>query len=354
MYISSLVLENFRSYPNTTFQFCPETNLIIGPNGSGKTNVLEAIYFLSSGKSFRSSSLSQLIHWDSPFSTVSGRVTNDDQTHHLEIQLIHNQNGGSHTLRKFLVEKITKTRGKYLNIFPVVAFHPEDIRLVTSSPTRRRDFLDAIFTSIEWRYASALTTYNKALKHRNKLLDLIKVNQAQKSELFYWDQSLIKNDEIIHHYRQAFITHANLFFKQHVHPEINTLALQYLPSVVSLEKLEHGYFIDLERGFTQSGLHRDDFVFNNSIFPSSDQDLAHWGSRGQQRLAVLAIRLAQIDFFERTYHQHPVLLLDDIFSELDPSHQQLVVKICDRYQTLFTSSDEESATILPTAQIQKL
>jgi len=354
MHLSSLVLDNFRSYQQQTFQFSPETNLIIGPNGSGKTNILEAIYFLSCGKSFRASSSSQLIHWDQPFASVRGTVVKNNQSQLLEVQLIHSPNNNGHTLRKFYLEKIIKPRKKFLNQLSVVVFQPEDIRLVTGSPTRRRDFLDDLFISIEWRYASALTAYTKALKHRNELLDQIKIGHSQKNELFYWDQSLVKNADIIHSYRYSFIRHANEFFVTHPHPEIRYLSLNYLPSVLTADKLDKNFPLDLDRGFTQVGIHRDDFSFENSLFTAVDKNLAFWGSRGQQRLAVLAVRLAQIDFFESVYHHRPLLLLDDIFSELDSEHRQLVTSICHRYQTFFTAADEEITTILSTAQIQKL
>lgn len=354
MYLSSLSLQNFRSYDKKTFQFCPETNLILGPNGSGKTNILEAIYFLSCGKSFRAPSSSQLIHWDQPFTSVQGTVIKNDQSQLLEVQLVSSPNHPGYTLRKFYLEKIIKPRKKFLNHLSVVVFQPEDIRLVTGSPTRRRDFLDDLFASIEWRYSSALAAYNKALKHRNELLDQIKLGRSQKNELFYWDQSLIKNSEIIHSYRTSFVKHTNQFFATHPNIEIQNLSLHYLPSLLFPQKLEQNFPSDLERGFTQAGIHRDDFSFKNSIFTATDKNLAFWGSRGQQRLAVLAVRLAQINFFESVYHHRPLLLLDDIFSELDSEHRQLVTNVCHRYQTFFTAADEEIVTILPTAQIQKL
>ncbi len=354
MYLSSLILENFRSYSQRTFQFCPETNLIIGPNGSGKTNILESIFFLSCGKSFRAPSSSQLIYWDKSYTSVQGLVVNNNQPQLLEVQLIHSPQNNGHTLRKFYLEKIIKPRKKFLNNLSVVVFQPEDIRLVTGSPSRRRDFLDDLFASIEWRYASALTAYNKALKHRNELLDQIKLGRSQPNELFYWNQSLIKNADIIHSYRLSFVKHANSFFVSHFDIEIQKFSLNYLPSILTADKLEQNFSFDLNRGFTQAGIHRDDFTFNSSVFTATDKNLAFWGSRGQQRLAVLAVRLAQINFFESVYHHRPLLLLDDIFSELDPPHRQLVIGICNHYQTFFTAADEELSTILPTAQIQKL
>lgn len=347
MYLSKLLLENFRSYNRQLFEFDPLVNLIIGPNGSGKTNILESIYFLASGKSFRSSSGSQLIHWDAPFTSVRGKISHkNEEPVEAEVQLIRDPQRVSLS-RKMLIDKVVKTRKNYLGILKTVVFEPEDIRLVNGSPTRRRDFLDSIFLTSEWRYAASLSQYHKALKHRNELLDLIRDGKASKTELFYWDQSLIKNADIIESYRQNFIRSANSFFTGHSNQEIQNLSVRYIASVVNQEKLDQNYQQELTQGYTLSGPHRDDFSLNSSVFSTPDKNLAFWGSRGQQRLAVLALRLAQINYLEETYHQKPVLLLDDIFSELDPEHQQLVIKICQTYQTFFTSADGITSAHFP-------
>ena len=356
MYLSKILLQNFRSYQNQLFEFDPKLNLILGPNGSGKTNILESIFFLASGKSFRSSSQSKLINWNSYFASVRAKlVDNQKETNEIEVRIARDPKSNTSSVsRKFLIQKVEKPRKKYLGIIKTVIFHPEDIRLVTGSPTRRRDFLDNIFSQTEWRYTSALSQYHKALKHRNELLDQIRLNLSSPNELFYWDQVLVKNAKIIHDFRINFVKSTNSFFSNHSDSQINTISINYHPSILSEEKMTKNYEIDLKRGYTQSGVHRDDFSFDNSIFPSADKNLAFWGSRGQQRLAVLAIRLAQINYLEETYHDRPILLLDDIFSELDPEHQQLVADVCRDYQTIFTSSDPESTKVLSSSKIIQL
>ncbi|MBP9817478.1 DNA replication and repair protein RecF [Candidatus Shapirobacteria bacterium] len=342
MYLSHLSLENFRSYPKKSLEFTPHVNLISGPNGSGKTNILEAIYFLSTGKSFRASSSYQLLNWNQPYTIVNGQVGDEL----LEVQL--SSNPGKSTLsRRFFIDQVIKTRPKYLGELKTVIFEPEDIRLVGGSPGRRRDFLDSVFTTTEWRYATALAQYNRALKHRNELLDLIRTGLSQRSELFYWDQSLVKNSQIIFDFRQKFFQSANSFFQNHENDEVRTISLQYFPSIITPAKLEANYSLELARGYTSIGPHREDFQFNNSIFPAVDKNLALWGSRGQQRLAVLALRLAQINHLETTYKSAPILLLDDIFSELDLNHRRLVGHICHQYQTIFTSADENFDEYFP-------
>jgi DNA replication and repair protein RecF len=346
MEIAQLILENFRSYDKSNFTFSPKVNLIIGPNGSGKTNILEAIFFLASGKSFRSSALSQLITWGKNYTSVRSVLDKS----RLEVQLIKDPSKISLS-RKFLIDSVVKTRSKYLGSLKVVIFEPDDIRLVTGSPNRRRDYLDSVFGTTEWRYTQSLSQYHRALKHRNELLDQIRLGKSQKSELFYWDQSLIKNATLIHDYRLKFIKSVNQFLESHDDPEIRTVSLNYHPSILTQEKLDRNYPLDLNFGYTQAGIHRDDFSFDNSIFSTPDKNLAFWGSRGQQRLAVLAIRLGQINYLEETYNQKPVLLLDDIFSELDPEHRQLVVNTCRKYQTIFTSAEGDTVSILSEAHI---
>lgn len=351
MHLSRLLVENFRSYLKKDFTFSPQINLILGHNGSGKTNLLESIYFLSSGKSFRASALSQMILWNQPFLSVSGTLGPSGSQ--LEAQLIRQENSSSIS-RRFYVDHVLKPRSKYLSTFRVVIFEPEDIRLITGSPSRRRDYLDNIFQISEWRYAQSLSQYNKALKHRNELLDLIRQNLATKAELFYWDQSLIKNADIIEKYRLSFTASVNLFFKEHSHPEIQQLHFQLKTSPLSQSILEQNYPHELSQGYTLAGPHRDDFSLLSHLFPTTDPSLAFWGSRGQQRLAVLALRLAQLNYFENLYQQPPILLLDDIFSELDPEHRYLVTEICQKYQTIFTSAEPETISLLPNSTIFNL
>ena len=339
MYLSSLKLENFRSYDQKTFSFHPHFNLIIGNNGTGKTNILESIYLLSTGKSFRASKMSLLLKWQASFCLVIGQLQKSDETIELEAQITQDQVVSAIPKKRFLINQTVKTRKDFLGVLKSVVFQPDDIRLVTGSPTRRREFIDAVFLQSDWRYAQALSQYHKALKHRNELLDLIKSGLSQKAETYYWDQSLIKNAEIIRTQRQVFISHVNTFWARSLHPEMQKLFLAYRPSILTEDKLIANYNHDLVRGYTSCGPHLDDFAFLSNIFTTTpDKSLADWGSRGQQRLAVLGLKLAEIDFIESQSNQKPILLLDDIFSELDADHQQLVIDICRNYQSIITSA----------------
>lgn len=349
MYISKILLQNFRSYEKKLVEFDQRANLILGKNGSGKSNLLEAIYFLSSGKSFRSSNSGQLIKWGEKISSVRAKITDNQGESEVEVQLWRENTGA--LKRRFLIDKVVKTRAKYWGKVKIVVFEPEDLRLINGSPGRRRDFLDGIFANTEWRYASALSQYHKALKNRNELLDIIAGGKAQKSELFYWDQSLIKNADIIQTFRLNWVKSANLFFSEHQDQEISKLSINYQASIINEEKLKQWYPLELAAGYTKCGPHLDDFSINFEDFETEDKNLAFWGSRGQQRMSVLALRLAQINYLEKQYNEKPILLLDDIFSELDENHRQVVIDICQKYQTIFTSTNKIN---LPTAQIENL
>ncbi|MBU3935491.1 DNA replication and repair protein RecF, partial [Patescibacteria group bacterium] len=306
MYLQSLTLQNFRSYSQASFSFSPTTNLILGQNGTGKSNLLEAIYLLSVGKSFRSVSLPKLISWEQPFSSIQIQLFNSHDNPALELQLI--KNPESFTVsRKYFIDQALKTRKIFSGVLKTVVFSPQDIRLVTGSPSRRREFLDSVFSPIEWRYSEAIYQYHKALVHRNELLNQVRQGKNSPSELFYWDQSLAKNDDIVHSHRSTFVSFVNRFFALHTHPEIKKLSLNYHLSPLTLAILKKNYTRDLAKGYTQSGNHRDDFSFDSLIFPGLDKNLANWGSRGQQRLSVLALRLAQITFIKHLQKQNPVL-----------------------------------------------
>ncbi|MBU1088747.1 DNA replication and repair protein RecF [Patescibacteria group bacterium] len=350
MFLNSLNLQNFRSYSSKSVDFLSNVNLIFGPNGSGKTNILEAIFLLSGANSFRASRLAQMISWQKNFASIQGKLNKNNENNDLEVQLIKQDANRISVSRRFLVQKVQKTRKFFLSHLKAVLFHPGDIRLVSGSPSRRRDFIDSFLSRLEWSYASALSQYNKSIKHRNELLDLIFQKQASVNELFFWDQSLIKNGNILYQYRKKFFESANSFFKQNKNIQIQQISLQYLTSIISKEKLDSNLNFDIKNKNTGFGPHRDDYQFDNISFPSEDKNLANWGSGGQQRLAVLALKLAQVNYIESNYNQTPILLLDDIFSELDQDHRHLVVSLCKNHQVFITTSSPRVQKLLPSAK----
>lgn len=348
MYLKDLSLINFRSHQTGSFQFNPTVNLFIGPNGSGKTNILEAIYTLTGAPSFQSLKLANLISWQNEYSIVSGH-TSDNQSR--EVKIISNQTG--RITKDFFIQDVQKTKKNFFGQLRAVVFQPDDIRLITGSPSRRRQYLDSFLSSIDWQYKSNLNQYQKALRQRNQLLFSISQGIASSEQLFFWDKSLSKSSDFISRYRASYINFLNDFFCNHSNSNISPLSIKYLPSLTSEAILNQKYKIDLSCRQTTTGIHRDELVFLNQSL-KQNQSLSDFGSRGQQRIAIFAIKLGEISYIVSKYSQAPLLLLDDIFSELDPIHQQSLSALCYNYQSFITTSQPKDKDFLPDAKIYNL
>lgn len=199
--------------------------------------------------------------------------------------------------------------------------------------------MDRIIAPLNWNYHQAATTYERALRRRNRLLDEIRTGRAGKQELYFWDQTLIKNGEIIRKEREKFLDFANAFFDGSSIDEFKHLSCEYKASPMTRELMASKLSLDLEFGFTSIGPHRDDFVILSSQLEAPSKNLDTWGSRGQQRLAVLALKLVQLQFAEKLQVRKPILLLDDIFSELDRKSRKLVSSVLKDYQALITATE---------------
>ena len=348
MYLKSLSLVNFRSHQKADFNFGPNVNLFIGPNGSGKTNILEAIYTLTGAPSFRGQKLANLVNWTNNYVLIIGSL---DDNQPFEVRIKNNQTG--HIIKNFYIQGVTKNRKQFFGQLRAVVFQPDDIRLITGSPSRRRQYLDTFLSSIDWQYRSNLYQYQKALKQRNQLLFAISQNKATVEQLYFWDKSLVKAADFIHKYRQSYIDFLNSFFQNHPNIDISNLAINYIPCLISESILGQRLKTDIGIGKTTTGIHRDDLIFTNKLL-KSNQSLNDFGSRGQQRIAIFATKLGEITYIATKYQQLPLLLLDDIFSELDPIHQQSLSELCYNHQTFVTTSQDKDKSLLPGAKIYNL
>ncbi len=349
MLLNSLSLQNFRSYTTSSFEFSPQTNLFIGPNGSGKTNILEAIYMLTGAPSFRAPKMSYLINWSSNYTIISTQ-TDNGQTFEIKIKT---DQASRKIFKSFHIDGVIKTRKAFLGQIKAVIFQPDDIRLITGSPSRRRQYVDLFLSSLDWQYRSNLYQYQKALRQRNQLLQLISLHKAKTEQLFYWDNSLIKSGIFIQQSRNTLFTNLNHFFQNHPNSDINPISIIYKPIPISQTLLAQRLNQDTVTGQTSLGPHRDDYFFKNSNL-KSDSDLSALGSRGQQRIAIFSLKIGEINYIESRFAQKPILLLDDIFSELDPNHQQSLSNLCYNYQAFITTSQHKDKHFLPNAKIYNL
>jgi len=336
MILKSLSLQNFRSHSQKEFNLSPEVTLVVGPNASGKTNLLEAIYLLATGKSFRAELESEMIRYGEEMSNVKCLISNENR---LEIILTRGELTGNRVAKKVCkINGVNKRLGDFVGNLRAVYFGPEDLELVTDSPAIRRRYLDAVLSQVDREYARASLSYEKGLRARNKVLEAIRETGAPRTQLYFWDQLLIKNGELITKKREEFIEFLNKYQCQ-----ISTnyqFTMEYDKSVISPQRLEQYKEEEVAAGATLVGPHRDDIKFqiSNSKFQTT-RNLSAYGSRGEQRLAILWLKLGEMAFVKEKTQELPVLLLDDIFSELDQRHRQFVWGLVGNKQTIITTAE---------------
>ena len=333
MFLEELSLTGFRNYEEgKKFSFSDGINLILGPNASGKTNLLEAVVLLSTGRSFRASKISQMVSYQSPVAHVEGLIRQGQEQQKLASVLSGGEiNGQKMPLRQFSVDGTKRSQAKFVGHLLTVLFAPQDLDIVTDSPSFRRRFLNDVLDQADQSYYRARRSYQKGLRSRNKVLEQIRSGQTTPKALFFWDRLVLENGQEISHKRRELVEFINR------QESAAGYKISYQPSVIFPQKLADQQSAEIVAGQTLFGPHRDDFlVFANR------RDLAIFGSRGEQRLSVLWLKLAQLRFLEQITNRRPVLLLDDIFSELDQEHKKLVVASFIDHQTLVTSADKIS------------
>lgn len=346
MMINGISLQSFRSFQQQTLLFDTKLTYIVGKNTAGKTNILEAIALLSTGKSFRGVGDKDMIAWNTDMARVKAKVAEEE----LEIVITKGMVNGIKTpYKKYLVNGVSKRAVDAIGILKSIVFSPEDVDLVTGSPTIRRHFLDFILCQCDKEYRRSLAVYEKALRQRNKLLFLIHEGVATREQLAFWDRVVIEHGQYISAARQRFLT----FSSTVTVPEKQFLAV-YDYSEISPERLAKYANEEVAAKATLVGPHRDDIVLQifkpqgrsvQAEAPSRDQsfvDVSVFGSRGEQRLSVLWLKLAALEYIVETTGERPVLLLDDIFSELDQDHQSVVISLIKTYQTIITSADDRA------------
>ena len=338
MKINSLKLTNYRNHLDLKLELGKNSIQIIGENGVGKTNVLESIYFLSTGKSPRSKYDSDLINYDKNFCTVDSKVLCGDQDFNLEFQII--KSGDDHrSSKKAKVNKVPKTINYFCGIFNSVLFLPEDIQLITGPPSDRRRYMDSVLTQVSQGYKKNLSSYTKAVKQRNKILEKINKEGRGWDEIDYWTEQVFKFGNILQDKRTVLFENLENLIQKNA-KELNnnktTANIIYKKNELTRERLEKYREKEILAKSTLLGPHRDDFeiIFN-------EHPVAEFGSRVEQRSVVLALKLSEIEYIEKEKGEKPVLLLDDIFSELDEKHKEAVSEIIKLQQTILTSTKEQ-------------
>lgn len=350
MFIDKISLKNFRNYSDLNLSFINGVNIFKGNNAQGKTNILEAIFFCSLGRSHRTSKDKELIKWNEDFFSISCSVKTGRLDKDIVIRFDNKNN-------KF-VEINRKKLGRISELFGVlnvVMFSPEDLKIVKESPSIRRKFLDMEISKLDNMYFHNLVRYNKIIAEKNNLL---KQRSIDHMVLDIYDDEASKYGELIIKRRLKYLSDLNSYAEK-IHSDIThgSERIEFLyKTSADMDDLRNSLrerYIenrksDMERGYTSSGPGRDDF----SIIING-KDAKIYGSQGQQRTSVLSIKFASLEIIKKESNEYPVLLLDDVLSELDSSRKEYILSSINNIQTFITMTgyDEDNIEKLDNARI---
>lgn len=356
MIIKKLRFENFRNLSNNEIVASEKVNVIYGDNAQGKTNLLEAIWLFCGGHSFRGAKENELIHFKDEFFKLNMDFYSFDRDQNAEIIFSQNK-------KKIKLNGVDKSSSSYLTeVFSCVVFSPENMTLVKRGPSLRRKFLDGAISQQRIRYAANLAKYNQIINQRNALLKDIYKHKELKDTLPIWDDSLCITGAIILKERMEYIKELKIH-AQKFHDDISCskekLDIEYVSNVgvtendtveEIIEKLRNAYQKsrneDYHTGYTNIGPHRDDIDIK-----INDISAKTFGSQGQQRSAVLSLKLAQAQMLYVKNGERPVILLDDVLSELDSKRQDFLLNKVDGYQVFVTCCEESNKEQLKSGKV---
>lgn len=332
MFIKSIELLNYRNYGQLHMEFHEGTNVLYGDNAQGKTNILEAIYVCCTTKSHKSSKDKEIIRFGTDESHIKLSLVRDGVPYRIDMHLKKNKAKGV-AVNGVPIKKASELFG----IVNVIFFSPEDLNLIKNGPAERRRFIDLELCQLNKLYVHSLVQYNKVVAQRNKLLKEMDFSPSLKETLPVWDMQLIRYGKELVRFRREFLKELNPIIRDihfHLSGEREELSILYEPNVTEEEfesALERNRAQEARQRLTLTGPHRDDlnFMVNGT-------DIRRFGSQGQQRTAALSLKLAEIELVKRKVKDYPVLLLDDVLSELDGKRQEHLLSEISNIQTLIT------------------
>ncbi len=338
MKIENIKLKNFRNYQSLDLDFSPEINSLVGKNAQGKTNLLEAIYFCCIGKSFRTNREKEMIFGGKESAKIVLKAKNQIREKTIEVQV---QKEGKKIVK---MDGLNIRRiGDVLGEVPLVIFSPYEMRLVKESPEERRRFMNIDISQTNKKYFYLLSRYDKILDNRNKLLKSTQNKAVILETIDIWNRALAAAGIKIAEERKKFVEEiapfamsANKFISNGETLKVEYKGIEVKNEEEYIKKLEKSFEKDFKLGYTTFGPHRDDI----DIF-LDDVEVKSFGSQGQQRTAALSLKLAELEIIKKRTGEYPILILDDVFSELDPLRRKKLLKFTSRCQT-FLSTTEES------------
>lgn len=352
MTISKIKLTNFRGHEEFKTDLSPLT-IIVGLNGVGKTNIIEAILLSSTTRSHRTNRDRDLINWSSEYARIELDLKDEEEKTKITTFLTTVPTFS----KSYMINKNPKKSSEVVGIFQSVLFSPETMDLIFGAPRLRRRFLDIILCQNNRQYMRDLNQYNHVVRERNKLLYYINKGESRVDELTFWDERLVSLGTKIINSRARLIDFLNIKIKPYYQSTSGTLEKTEVIYKNNIKPSEFQTTLEKERQkeiknlSTLYGPHRDDLLFY-----LNDHPLATSGSRGECRSYILAMKLSEIDYFKESQGKPPILLLDDVFSELDQERRQRLTSIIKDQQTIITTTDlnDIDTKILKTAKIIQL
>jgi DNA replication and repair protein RecF len=335
--ISNLRLQNFRSYTDESFEFEDGVNIVVGPNGSGKTNLLEAVLVLGRGSSYRAKDI-DLIKHSKPWARLDGYFGSHTRT--VKLETINDVAAKSFDLDSKLYKRLNLER-----TVPLVLFEPNHLQMLTRGPDQRREYVDDLLERSQAGFKALLGQYRRTLAQRNSLLKQ-GPGRAQE-QLFAWDIRLSELGSKIAESRQALVVDINSklskIYSQIAAKKVKAAAeykAQFPPENYAsrmLSKLGSNARLDFERGFTTSGPHREDIAFT-----LAGQPIVYSASRGETRSLLLSLKIYELELISKARGQKPIFLLDDVFSELDGARRRALVEYLKDHQTIITTTEADA------------
>ncbi len=335
MWINKIKVNNFRNYDNEEIELNKNINIFYGENAQGKTNIIEAIFLSSMGKSFRAKKDKEMIKLSENRAMIEILFNKKDRDGKIKIEL---QNKKNVYLNGIKLKKLSELLGN-INI---VIFTPDDINILKGGPQNRRRFLDIMISQLKPNYMYNLNLYLKTLEQRNNYLRQIKEYNKDENLLEIWDEKLVEYAFNIYNYRNEFINKIKNKIKN-IHSEITNnkekIEIEYLTECESKEKylklLKDRRKLDIIKGYTTKGIHRDDFIIY-----INKKELNIYGSQGQHRTAILSLKLSELNIIYEETGEYPILLLDDFMSELDEKRREHFLKNIKNTQIIITCTEK--------------
>lgn len=353
MFIQALRLKDFRLFSELVLKFEKQVCILLAPNARGKSSVVEAVDLLATGKSFRAGRVEEMVQFHHELARIKAKISENKPSdeslaglEELELSLILTTGvvQGKRTRKTlYSVNRNRRRKKDFVGNLLTVVFRPEDLRLIEGSSRRRRDYLNKPISLISAKYDRSLSKYSKALRQRNKLLSLIRENKQSQSSLKFWDMSVVKHGQVVQKLRKKFCQFVNTQAESPLR-----MKLEYQPSLITTQRVEDHRQSAIAAGYSLIGPHKDDLDVKLD-FPSVQkekkqkenyQSVASYGSRGQKRLAVLWLKKTELLFLRSQTDRLPILLLDDILSELDKDSRSLVFDLVGEEQVFITTTQK--------------